>query len=198
MLFIFIGFLSSCTFRIDKTNSDEEDKRLEKLVTASFPSIQQYILKPKCVRCHDKATTKNHYIDLSSYEKILNSPVFPPLIVPGYPDNSSLYTSILKGSMPKEGAKLSSHLMKMIKLWIENGAPKAGFGDGGEKPPGKDPEPPSSCDIDEPGCEDACTEPDEQGCKPPSGGGCEPDEPGCDEPLGELLNLNKINKQQES
>lgn len=173
-------FVLGCTFRDEKISADEEARQLGKLVDASFPTINQYVIQPKCLRCHSTATPNNHGIDLSSYESMINSPVFPPLIVPGDAVNSSLYTSMLSGDMPKDGRKLPDIVLNRVRDWINNGALKTGKGDGGDDKPcdGGDPDCglPPICEPDEPGCDDICTEPDEPGCKQLS---CEPGEPGC-------------------
>ena len=124
-----VGLLSGCTFRNDKVDPEEENKRLQKLVKGEFTTLYAYVIKPKCLRCHNKPSDKNHNIDLSSYEAIVESKVFPPLVSPGSPESSSLYTSIVEGKMPKEGRTLHSYIVKMIYQWIKNGAPRFGFGD---------------------------------------------------------------------
>lgn len=107
----------------------------------NFQSIEANIIRPLCVQCHSGADAP-HGIYLTSYEAIINSPVFPPLVIPGKPNESSLYKSVLSGKMPKENRRLNQYELKVIYDWILSGAYKV---------PPTDDEPPD--DGDEP-CED--------------------------------------------
>ena len=88
---------------------------------AQFPSINANILGPKCASCHSGAKVP-HGIYLDGYKAMMESNVFPPLIVPFEPEKSSLYKSILSGSMPKNAPKLSNTEITMIYDWIKAGA----------------------------------------------------------------------------
>lgn len=90
--------------------------------TASFAAIKRNIIDTKCMTCHAVADPTNHHVDLSGYHKIVGSPLVPPLVVPGKPEESSLYTSIATGRMPKGGARLSETDSKAVYDWIKRGA----------------------------------------------------------------------------
>lgn len=107
---------SACNFRIEKTHD------LDRVaLTASFRSVRQNIFVPKCVECHSGSNAP-HGIDLSSYQRIVNSSLFPPLVIPGNPESSSLYSACASGDMPKNASRLSSAELKVIYDWIKNGA----------------------------------------------------------------------------
>jgi hypothetical protein len=61
-------------------------------------------------------------INLTSYSSLMNSQMFPPLIIPGDPEHSSLYTTCLKGAMPKNDSRLSASALSALYTWIKNGA----------------------------------------------------------------------------
>jgi hypothetical protein len=113
---------------------------------SNFASIYTNIINPMCVRCHSGSDAP-HGIVLTSYEHILSSPVFPPLVVPGDPDRSSLYKSVVSGKMPKDMRRLSAFELEMLYTWIAKGAGKEKTPeeppDDGE-PPDDDGEPPDS------------------------------------------------------
>jgi hypothetical protein len=87
-------------------------------LAATFESINANILRPKCLSCHSGSRAP-HGIDLSSLKKIMENNSFPPLLVPGDPKESSLYTSVLNGSMPKNRRRLNSRELEALRLWIE-------------------------------------------------------------------------------
>ena len=95
-------------------------KRAE--VRPEYASIRQLILVPKCIGCHNEGSESPHGIDLTTYENILDQTLFPPIITPGEPENSSLYLTIAEGKMPKKGPKLSDQEIQAVFDWIKNGA----------------------------------------------------------------------------
>jgi hypothetical protein len=115
---IVIGSLTSCNLEFRK---EKEGSTVQAQVNADFSSIQQNLVNSKCIRCHSGPGSP-HGVDLSSYDTIVNSGLFPPLIVPGSPESSSLYTSIAAGRMPKGGPKLSESTVGALYEWIKNGA----------------------------------------------------------------------------
>ncbi|MDZ4677035.1 MAG: c-type cytochrome domain-containing protein [Oligoflexia bacterium] len=115
------------------------------LVEPNYKSVSTNIIQNKCVSCHN-SVKKDNGIDLSSYEKIFAPEVFPPLIIPGNPEKSSLFKSVLSGKMPKDAQPLSQKQLKAIYDWIKNGAKK-------EEQPSK-PNPPTTPEPDEPGTEE--------------------------------------------
>ncbi len=93
----------------------------------TFVSIRENILatssiRGKCLSCHS-GSKPAHHLDLSTYEKIVKNSHLPPLLVPGKPEDSVLYTSCAKGEMPKGGgAKLTQQELNALYDWIKEGA----------------------------------------------------------------------------
>ncbi len=137
---------------------DSESARLGKLVRPNFASINQHVIQPKCVSCHREATTKNHHIVLTDYKAIVESKVFPPLIVPGRPEQSSLIKAMASGAMPKDSSRIPEVAIENVAEWIANGALESE--DDQVEPP--------DCTEGDPDCPKL----------PPE---CEPGEPGCGE-----------------
>ena len=179
-------FLTGCDAYHDLP-PENDSLNFEKL-GVSFNTLNEKILIPKCLRCHQSARQGNHFIDLSSYEKIISSRVFPPLVVAGRPEESSLYTSVREFRMPDQGAKLKEEEIEYIKTWILLGAKKEKVTV--EEP--RDPVPPNDpgedCEgdagSDEPGGQCSCKKeenndqgpPDEPG-EPCDAGDTDPNEP---------------------
>jgi mono/diheme cytochrome c family protein len=91
----------------------------------------QPLLKEKCLACHgdDPDKIKADY-DMRSAESLLQGGESgQPAIVPGQPDDSPLYLSVLRthehweAMPPKENDALSSQQVQWIKDWITAGAP---------------------------------------------------------------------------
>ncbi len=169
-----MAILASCSFKEEKIDPNANLEWQKKNITSDFEALNKHVFGPKCLGCHKTGTSQNHYVDLSSYDKVMNGPVFPPLVVPGNPGQSSLYDAIRSGRMPK-GESLSSHEIDMVFEWIKKGAPQfpgdpGGGGNGG-----------NSCQEGEPGCEDICIDEFEPQCEESDEPTCEPDEPDCDD-----------------
>jgi len=131
-------------------------------VTPKYKSISGTIFAAKCVLCHGgKKKEKN--IDLTSYEKIFSRDIFPPLVIPGNPEKSSLYQSVATGRMPKGGPGLTRKELRVIYEWIKGGGKK----EDEDIPPTNPGEPGGT----EPG-----------GNEPGAGGGTCKGEPGCGKP----------------
>jgi len=71
------------------------------------------ILQWNCIRCH----SNTGHINLSSRQAMIQAKA----LVPGSPNDSSLYSSIKNGTMPP-GGKLSERDVAQIRTWIEQGA----------------------------------------------------------------------------
>ena len=84
-------------------------------LTATFTSINNNILKTKCLSCHN-STTSSGGVNYSSYTSAMNT------VQAGNPGASSLYTSVNGGAMPKGGTKLSVAELSAIQNWIQNNA----------------------------------------------------------------------------
>lgn len=100
----------------------QEDEDALPAITSDF--IQAKIMDVHCIKCHNaKKPAKG--IDLTSAaayaEKmvdIVESRYRAPLIVPGKPQESSLFLAIADGSMPKRAEKLPDALIKDMERWI--------------------------------------------------------------------------------
>jgi hypothetical protein len=143
---IFLGgitALSACSFKETK-NSTVSDLSID----ATYSSMQAKVFTPKCVSCHSGSAAP-HGIVLNSYASIVHNGMFPPLVVPGNPETSSLYQAVADGSMPKNQAPLSPKALAALYVWIKSGAPET---EGPINPtPTPSPTPPD-CQPNEPGC----------------------------------------------
>lgn len=136
-ILLFAIILMGCVEATHDPVDDDGKGKFGKLEN-NFQSIFANIIQPKCVECHSGSNAP-HNIHLSSYEEIVNGSAFPPLIVPGKPNESSLYKSVLNGSMPKNRPRLSETELVVLYNWIRDGALKKP----GEKLPPDDDEPPN-------------------------------------------------------
>ena len=124
-------------------------------VAAIFTSVHTKILIPECIGCHSGKEAP-HGIDLSSYSSIVESSVFPPLVVPGDPNASSLFLSVVDDEMPIRKISLSFRQKLALFEWIKLGVLEVvddegnggGGGEGGdaEEPPPPESEPDEPCD----------------------------------------------------
>lgn len=91
------------------------------VVLPLFDDINAKIFQTKCVKCHN-STRSAGQVDLSDYDKIMTSKVFPPLVMPLLPEKSSIYTIVRGGAMPKGSARLEPIEVSAIEKWIAAGA----------------------------------------------------------------------------
>jgi hypothetical protein len=84
------------------------------------------IIRDNCVSCHG-GSTPVRYLDLSTREGALRGGVLGPAIIPGNVLESLLYRTVVRENnvpqMPKDKPKLSDADIKILKNWIEDGAP---------------------------------------------------------------------------
>lgn len=122
IIFGSLSFLISCEpyHNVPPLN---EKLNFEKL-GVSFENLNETILIPKCLYCHQNANQNNHFVDLSSYEKIVSGNVFPPLVVEGNPEESSLYSSVRDSRMPVNNPRLRPQEIEYLRVWILLGAKK--------------------------------------------------------------------------
>jgi hypothetical protein len=84
------------------------------------------ILRDNCVSCHG-GPTPVRYLDLSNREGALRGGVLGPAIIPGNVLESLVYRTVVREpnvpQMPKDKPKLSDADIKVLKNWIEDGAP---------------------------------------------------------------------------
>jgi hypothetical protein len=92
-------------------------------VQATFSSIHDNILQPKCVGCH-KGANAAHGLDLTTYEKLMAGHRHGKVVVPGNPLRSELYEVVAEGKMPKNAPDLSHQEIQAIFDWIKSGALK--------------------------------------------------------------------------
>ncbi len=88
--------------------------------TVSYARDIQPLLNANCVRCHGGIAG----LWLSDYEHIMLGSINGPVVVPGDPDASPLYTYVDMGLMPPDAPALSQDDIELIRRWIEEGAPK--------------------------------------------------------------------------
>ncbi len=91
-------------------------------LTPSFPLVMEKIITASCVRCHsDRRPSAG--VNLSTYAKIaagkLNDGT--PLLAPGNPEGSALYTVIRDVAMPPSGVAVEQNLQELLKCWIAAG-----------------------------------------------------------------------------
>lgn len=91
-----------------------------------FSWIKNNVLDLRCLRCHDSrgGTKVRGATDFSTHKNLLASEGFElKPVEPGDPENSSLYTAVESGEMPRpKGNKLPEEQIKAIYDWIKNGA----------------------------------------------------------------------------
>ncbi len=88
----------------------------------SYSQVVQPLLQARCVRCHgDKARKAD--LDLSTPEGIAKGGESGPVIVPGKPDESLLYSKVHAGKMPpSKKDRLSEAEVDSLRRWIAAGA----------------------------------------------------------------------------
>ncbi len=92
---------------------------VEEVIT--FDSINVNIFDRTCNTCHSRPGLAKKYP--LTKEGLLASPL--KLVVPGKPEESRLLGAVQKGSMPPQSkgfTMLSETEIKMIQVWISNGA----------------------------------------------------------------------------
>ena len=80
------------------------------------------ILKAHCFDCHGEGEKLNGGLDLRLRRLMLKGGDEGPVLVPGKPDKSLLFTMVHRGEMPKRGKKLANDQVELIRSWIAAGA----------------------------------------------------------------------------
>ncbi len=88
--------------------------------TISFSGEIQPLFNENCVRCHGGIAN----LWLTDYEQMLLGALNGPVVRPGNPDNSPLYTYVNEGLMPVDTGRLDPEQIELIRRWIEEGALK--------------------------------------------------------------------------
>lgn len=105
---------TSCNYRREKTEMPLSTE-------ATYASVQQYILMPKCLGCHTGPGSPKG-ADLSSYRALMDG----KQVVPGNSQASPLYLSVTVGNMPKGMDRLGAAEIALIDRWIAAGALESG------------------------------------------------------------------------
>ena len=105
-----------------------EDLTLTQVQRINFVKDIQPILEFNCVACHREGEAKGE-LQLDTYAKAMKGGEYGPVLVPGHPDKSSLYTStILEADdddlMPpsNKGGPMPKETTDLLRAWIEQGA----------------------------------------------------------------------------
>lgn len=110
----------------EKPTSGAEDPPIKvEPLEPNFISINNNILKNKCIVCHSVGNTAER-VPLDSAEAMINSPL--EIVIPGNPEESGLIISVSPNArklMPPKSsgiAPVKQEEIEIIKQWIENGA----------------------------------------------------------------------------
>jgi hypothetical protein len=80
------------------------------------------ILKAHCFDCHGEGEKLKGGVDLRLRRLMLSGGDDGPVIVPGKPEKSLLFTMVQSGEMPDREKKLTAEQIALIKTWIAAGA----------------------------------------------------------------------------
>src|SRR6266511_2372113 len=106
---LLVGMDSS---RLDVTENDA--------AAALWTAHVQPLLSQHCFKCHGELKQKNG-LDLSSPAALLKGGDSGPAAVPGRPEESLIYKSVLPGAeqhMPPKDSQLSGDEIALVKMWI--------------------------------------------------------------------------------
>ena len=130
---IFVLFLACQaehkTFKVSPESiEDRIQQALKDSTQIDFDLIQKALINDNCMtKCHDTANFQGK-VDLSEYRFLIegdSSRLMSRVVIPKNLKESRLYKSILPGGgMPKKAPPLSANKVQLVRLWIENGAPK--------------------------------------------------------------------------
>jgi len=90
--------------------------------TLTFEKDVRPILKAHCFDCHGEGEKLKGGVDLRLRRLMLAGGDNGPVLVPGKPDNSLLFTMVHSGEMPRREKKLTAEQIALIKKWIAAGA----------------------------------------------------------------------------
>jgi hypothetical protein len=80
------------------------------------------ILKAHCFDCHGEGEKLKGGVDVRLRRLMLKGGDNGPVLVPGKPDKSLLFTLVQTGEMPRREKKLTAEQIALIKKWIAAGA----------------------------------------------------------------------------
>jgi uncharacterized membrane protein len=94
-------------------------------VAVDFDKDVRPVLEAKCVRCHGEKSKKGK-LDVRTRAAMLKGGVTGPAIVPGNAEKSLLVELIDFNEMPpkKDGQRVTEAELKLLKAWIDAGAPE--------------------------------------------------------------------------
>src|SRR3989441_7572473 len=98
------------------------------VIAAVMPTFEKDIrpiLKAHCFECHGEGEKLKGGLDLRLRRLMLQGGDDGPVLVPGKPDRSPLFTLVHSGEMPKRDKKLTREQVALIKQWISTGAKTA-------------------------------------------------------------------------
>jgi uncharacterized membrane protein len=93
-------------------------------VEATYASIDQNIIQPKCLSCHSSGGVAGR-VPLGTLSDLLTSPL--EIVIPGSPDESGLIIMVARTDAkrmppPTVGPSLSLAEVNAVRAWIEQGA----------------------------------------------------------------------------
>ncbi len=95
------------------------------------------ILKEHCTHCHGEEEKLKGGVDLR-LRRFMDGKTEDgdPVLTPGYPEKSALWTLARDGEMPKKGKKMPEHQLALLAAWIKAGAKISETEPTGILPPG--------------------------------------------------------------
>lgn len=124
----FMVFLGQCNYSRTKRSPQKETLSgpgAGKSTEFTFQQIQQELLVPKCAQCHGKGLSLGG-VNVENYSALVastGSTSRNPVVIPGKPEQSPLFTSIKTGKMPPGGKNLASEpWVRVLEAWILQGA----------------------------------------------------------------------------
>ncbi|MCB9026559.1 MAG: hypothetical protein H6625_09605 [Bdellovibrionaceae bacterium] len=108
-------FFQNCSAP-ESLNSSEDSKSSASNLASNYNDINEKVIKPKCLYCHSTFSPGGG-LDLTDFDTMMESGT----IIPGDPEGSSFYTSLVNGSMPPT-TPLDPQNILAIAQWIEDGA----------------------------------------------------------------------------
>lgn len=107
-------------FAIDASDASAEQ------ATDPFHTVIAPLLSAKCVSCHQPGNSKGG-LDITTREGMLRGGDGGPVLVPGKPDDSPIYTRAIPHDgeppeMPEKGTPLSETESDALRKWIDAGA----------------------------------------------------------------------------
>jgi mono/diheme cytochrome c family protein len=114
---IYISFLLLTAISCGKIEDLDTSFDPNVIISPTYSSISQYVLKPACIKCHGNSESSGGY----SFDTYLGT---MRAVNSGSPNSSPLFISVRTGSMPQGGQpSLSNQQLQAVYDWISNGSP---------------------------------------------------------------------------